>query len=181
MPNTQSSSIINKMVRAAKLDVDLYEEVEADRTATGQAFIVVLISSIAAGLGLGLQALIFSDSDFGTMDIIWALIGGILSAIVMWLVFAWLAYFVGTRFFAGPETSADWGELLRTLGFSTAPGVLRIVPLLNFFVFFWMIVTAVVAVRQALDFTTGRAIGTILVAIIPTLTVQFLVMALLGF
>ncbi len=88
MPNTQSSSIINKMVRAAKLDVDLYEEVEADRTATGQAFVVVLISSIAAGLGLGLQALIFSDSDFGTMDIIWALIGGSLSVIVSWLVFA---------------------------------------------------------------------------------------------
>ena len=76
----------------------------------------------------------------------------------MWLLFAWLAYFVGTRFFAGPETSADWGELLRTLGFSTAPGVLRIIPLLNFFVFFWMIVTAVVAVRQALDFTTGRVV-----------------------
>jgi len=142
---------------------------------------VVLISSIAAGLGLVLQVLLFSDNDIDAIDIIWALIGGVLSATVMWLVFAWLAYFVGTRFFAGPETSADWGELLRTLGFSTAPGVLRIVPILNFFVFFWMIVTAVVAVRQALDFTTGRAIGTILVAIIPTLIVQFLVMALLGF
>ncbi len=132
-------------------------------------------------MGLGLQALIFSDSDVGTMDIIWALIGGIVSATLMWLVFAWLTYFVGTRFFAGPETSADWGELLRTLGFSTAPGVLRIIPILNFFVFLWMIVTAVVAVRQALDFTTGRAIGTILVAIIPTLIIQGLIMVLLGF
>ena len=178
MPN---SSIVNKMVRAAKLDIDLYEEVEADRTATGQAFKVVLISSIAAGLGLVLQLSLFSDNDIDAIDIILALLGGVLSATVMWLVFAWLTYFVGTRFFAGPETSADWGELLRTLGFSTAPGVLRIVPLLNFFVFFWMIVTAVVAVIQALDFTTGRAIGTILVAIIPTLIVQFLVMALLGF
>ena len=181
MPNTQESSIVNKMVRAAKLDIDLYEEVEADRTATGQAFMVVLISSIAAGLGLVLQVLLFSDNDIEATDIIWALIGGVLSATVMWLVFAWLAYFVGTRFLAGPETSADWGELLRTLGFSTAPGVLRIVPLLNFFVFIWMIVTAVVAVRQALDFTTGRAIGTILVAIIPTLIVQSLVMVSLGF
>ncbi len=102
MPNTQRSSIINKMVRAAKLDVDLYEEVEADKTATRQAFAVVLISSIAAGLGLGLQALISSDSDTGAMDIIWRLIVGIISATVMWLVFAWLAYFVGTRLFAGP-------------------------------------------------------------------------------
>ena len=181
MAYEQRSSLFNKMVRAAKFDVDLYEEVEADRTTNGQAFMVVVISSVAAALGLGLQALISSNSDIEAMGIIWALIGGLLAATVMWLAFAFLAYFVGTRLFAGPETSADWGELLRTLGFSTAPGVLRIIPFLNFFVFIWMIATAVVAVRQALDFTTGRAIGTILVAIIPTLTVQFLVMALLGF
>jgi len=173
-----SGSLVGKMVKASKLDVDFYEEVEADKDATTQAFLVVVLSSLAAGIGLGLQALLLGD---GGINIVWGLIGGVLSAIVMWGVFAWLTYFVGTKLFAGPETSADWGELLRTLGFSTAPGVLRIIPILNFFVFIWMVVTAVIAVRQALDFTTWRAIGTILVAIIPTLIIQFLVMGLLGF
>lgn len=176
-----ADSLISKMVRASKLDVDLYEEVEADKTATRQAFMVVLISSVAAGLGLGLQALLFGSDDAGIADFIWGLVGGVVSALLMWLVFAWLTYFIGTRLFAGPETSADWGELLRTLGFSTAPGVLRIIPFFGFFVSIWMIVTAVVAVRQACDFTTGRAIGTILVAIIPTLIVQGIVWGVLGF
>ena len=102
-----AGSIVNKMVRAAKLDIDLYEEVEADKTATRQAFMVVLISSIAAGLGLGLQILLFGDEDAGIADFIWGFAGMVVAAIVMWLVFAWLAYFIGTRLFAGPETSAD--------------------------------------------------------------------------
>ncbi len=176
-----AQSIVNKMVRAAKLDVDFYEEVEADKTATRQAFMVVLISSIAAGLGLGLQILLFGDEDAGFSDFIWGFAGMIVTAIVMWLVFAWLTYFIGTKLFAGPETSADWGELLRTLGFSTSPGVLRIIPFFNLFAYVWMIVTAVVAVRQACDFTTGRAIGTILVAIIPTFIVQGIVLFVMGF
>jgi len=41
------SSFSNRMIRAAKLKVDLYEEVEADTTATRQAFLVVLIVSLA--------------------------------------------------------------------------------------------------------------------------------------
>ena len=176
-----AQSLVTKMVRAAKLDVDLYEEVEADKTATRQAFQVVLISSIAAGLGLGLHVLLFGSDDKGGADVIWGLVAGVVSAIVMWLVFAWLTYFIGTRILAGPETSADWGELLRTLGFSTAPGVLRIIPYVGFFALIWMIVAAVIAVRQACDFTTGRAIGTCLLAIIPTMIVQGIVALLLGF
>ncbi len=176
-----AQSLVTKMVRAAKLDVDLYEEVEADKTATRQAFMVVLISSIASGLGFGLQVLLFGSDDAGGADVIWALVGGIVSAIVMWLVFAWLTYIIGTKLLAGPETSADWGELLRTLGFSTAPGVLRIIPYVGLFALVWMIIAGVIAVRQACDFTTGRAIGTCILAIIPTVIVQSLVLVLLGF
>ena len=173
----KGNSLFQKMWRAAMLDVDLYEDVEADKSATGQAYIVVVISSVLAGFGTGFLTLM-KDGD--TLAFIVGLFAGIASATIMWGVFAWLTYFVGTRLFAGPETSADWGELLRTLGFSTAPGVIRIIPGIGSFIgSIWMIVTAVVAVRQALDFTTGRAIGTCLVCILPTLIIQGIVMGLL--
>ena len=173
-PSTDES-LANKMWRAAKLDVDLYEEVEADTTATGKAFTVVLISSLASGIGAGLWALL--GGELG--NFIWGLVAAFVGAVVMWGVFAWLTYFIGTRLFAGPETSADWGELLRTLGFSTAPGVLRILPgIIGLVGLIWMVIAAVIAVRQALDFTTWRAIGTCLVAILPTLLIHGIITAI---
>ena len=42
---------INRVFRAIKIDIDLYEEVEKDKSATFQAGIVVVLSSLAAGVG----------------------------------------------------------------------------------------------------------------------------------
>ena len=60
------------------------------------------------------------------------------------------------------------------LGFAQAPGVLYVlgvVPLLGslatVIVGIWILVTSVVAIRQALDFGTGRAIATALLGFIP--------------
>jgi len=97
------ASFMDRVVGAAKLDVRTYEEVEADTTATGQAMAVVVLSSVATGIG--------------------------------------------------------------------APGILRvfgIIPLIGWIVMpvtgIWVLVTTVVAVRQALDYTsTLRAIGVCIV------------------
>ena len=149
-----SSSIIDRMIRAAKLDNDLYEEVEHDPDATGQAAIVVVGTSIAAGIG-GLSA-----------GIVWIPVFAVL-ALIAWAVYAWLTYFIGTRILAGPETSASWSELARTLGYANSPRALLIVgfvpvigPIIGFFVGIWVLVTTVIAIRAALDFSTWRAIGT---------------------
>jgi hypothetical protein len=145
----------SRMVRAAKLDVDLYEEVEADQGAFGQAMAVVALSSIAAGIG-----------RFGEGHLV-GMLTGVLVAIVGWYVWAYLTYFIGTRLLPGPQTEADHGELLRTIGFSSSPGLIRvfgIIPGLTEIVFFvasiWMLMAMVIAVRQALDYeSTWRAIG----------------------
>ena len=147
--------LMDRMIRAAKLDVNLYEEVEADKGALGQAMVVVVISSVAAGIGgLGQGG-----------------IGNILLATVMaligWYVWAYLTYLIGTKLLPEPQTRADHGELLRTIGFSSSPGVIRvlgIIPFLSGIVSFvaaiWMLVAMVIAVRQALDYrSTPRAIG----------------------
>jgi len=143
------------MIRAAKLDVNLYEEVEADRDSMGQAMTVVILSSLAAGIG--------SISSGGVSGIFW----GTFAALAGWFIWAFLTYFIGTRILPEPQTRADVGELLRPTGFSSSPGVLRVfgvVPVLGGLVFvvtaIWMLVAMVIAVRQALDYkSTGRAVG----------------------
>ena len=149
------SSFANRMVRAAKLDVNLYEEVEADKQAMGQAMGVVVLSSLAAGIG-----------SVGTTGINGLLLGT-LAALFGWFIWALMTFYVGTKLLPEPQTEADYGELLRTIGFSSSPGVLRIlgvVPLLGTIIFvvcgIWMLVAMVIAVRQALDYkSTWRAVG----------------------
>jgi hypothetical protein len=160
-PSTQSS-IVDRGIRAARLEDAVYEEVEHDREATSQAAVVVVAGAVAAGIG-SIDALGVSGIIFGTL---FGLLG--------WTIYAWLAYFVGTRIFADTATSADWGELARALGFAQAPRVLLvagIIPVLGALVglavFFWVLATTVVAIRAALDFSTGRAIATAIVAWVP--------------
>ncbi len=147
------SALTDRMLRAARLEPQLYEEVEADTTAMRDALTVVVLSSLAAGIGGGGG---FSSVVMGTV----VSIGG-------WYVWAYLTYLIGTRILPEPQTQADHGELLRTLGFANAPGVIRalgIIPGLRALSFvvaaFWMLAATVVAVRQALDYTsTLRAVG----------------------
>jgi hypothetical protein len=167
--------LAKRMVRAAKLDSSLYEEVEADRGALGQATAVVFLASLAAGVGVsstdGLAGLVF----------------GTVSALAGWYVWAFLTYWVGTRFLPEPQTSADYGELLRTIGFSSAPGVIRaagVMPGLTAPIFFaasiWMLAAMVIAVRQALDYTgTLRAVAVCAIGWIVQILVILVLLALL--
>ena len=144
-----------RMWGAALLHADTYEEVEADRSATPQAVLVVLLASFASGLG--------NIANHGAVGILWY-VG---ASVALWWTWAFVTYFVGTRFLPGEETEADHGELLRTIGFSSAPGVLNLLCLVEpvagavFAVtLVWMLAAMVVAVRQALDYaSTARALA----------------------
>ena len=114
------ASFQDRIIRAAKLDVDLYEEVEADKGAMGQAMGVVVLSGVAAGIG-----------SVGTSGIAGILFGTI-AALVGWYIWAYVTYFVGTKFLPEPQTKADHGELLRTIGFSSSPGILRVLGIIPF-------------------------------------------------
>ena len=149
------SDFVDRMRRAAWLDAALYEEVEADRGATAQATAVVVLSSVAAGIG--------TIAHGGLLGVV----TGTIFAVIAWYLWAVLTYWLGTRVFPEPQTQADVGELLRTTGFSSSPGLLRVVgiiPSLTTGVFvaagIWMLVAMVIAVRQALDYRgTWRAIA----------------------
>ena len=149
------ASFFNRMIRAAQLDENLYEEVEADKGALGQAMGVVVLSSIAAGIG-----------SYGNS--LWRIGIGTVAALISWFVWSGMIYLIGAKLFPEPQTEADYGQLLRTVGFSSAPGMIRILGLLPFVgggvVFLgaslWMMAAMVVAARQALDYQSKlRAVG----------------------
>ena len=150
---------LNRIYRAIKIDVDLYEEVEKDKKATIQAGLVVVISSLAAGVG----AIQLGASNF--------LLAPIMS-LLSWYIWAYIIYFVGFKLFPEKQTKSSHGELLRTIGFSSAPGIIRVfgvTPDLMTVTFigsaFWMLACMVVGVRSALDYNSlWRALGVVIVA-----------------
>ncbi len=166
----------SRMLRAARLDVHLYEEVEADPDTLGPAGLVVVLSSLAAGIG-GL-------SQGGLAG----LLGITIAALISWGVWAYLTYYIGTRLLPEPQTKSDPGELLRTIGFASSPGLIRIfgiIPglaaILNLVAGIWMLVAMVIAVRQALDYqSTWRAVGVCLIGWIIQTILLFLVFWVFG-
>jgi len=164
------SQFVNRMVRAAKLDVQLYEEVEADKTSMRQATGVVVLSSLAAGIG---------SIPLGGGN----LFLGTIAALIGWYIWAYVTYLIGTKLLPEPQTKADHGELLRTIGFSSSPGMIRIlgiIPGLTNLIFMisgiWMLVAMIIAVRQALDYkSTLRAVGVCVIGwLIQALILGFL-------
>ena len=147
------ATFVERMVGAARLNPATYEEVEADKSATGQATVVVVLSAIAAGIG---------SIDAGARGVVITIVAALLG----WVIWAFLTWLIGTKFLAEPETKADMGELLRTIGFGSSPGLIRVFGALPFVgglfliaAWIWMLVSTVVAVRQALDYkSTGKAI-----------------------
>lgn len=173
------ASFVERAIGAARLDAATYEEVEADPGALGQAMGVVVAASVAGGVG---SAMASGQEGIG-------IVGGILFSLVAWFVWAFLTYLVGTRILPTPETKSDLGEMLRTTGFSAAPGVIAILgflPLVGGLVLLaaqlWMLASMVVAVRQALDYTsTGRAIAVCVIGFVAYLLIAtVLAGALLG-
>lgn len=165
------ATLVERMQGAAMLRVATYEEVEHDHTATGQAATVVAIAAVAQAIG---------SIGQGGPGVVSALFGQLFG----WAIWAGLTYLVGTRLFGG---TADWGELLRTVGFSQAPLVLAVlgfIPLLGGFIRFalaiWVAVAGVIAVRQALDISTGKAVATVLIAILPLLVIMAVLGSILG-
>ena len=164
--------MINRVIGVLKLDVNTYEEIEADEGATSQAAIVVSVVAIVGGLvGGGINAAL-GGSFLGTF------LQTLLTAYIGWLVWAVVTYFVGTQFFGGQATM---GEMLRVIGFAQAPGILAIIPVCGSFIgWIWSIATGFIAVRQGLDIDNTKAILTIIIGWVAVFIVSLIISAILG-
>ncbi|MQF48867.1 hypothetical protein FIM08_03075 [SAR202 cluster bacterium AC-647-N09_OGT_505m] len=168
--------MVDRMIGASRLDVGIFEEVEADSSATRQALSVVFLVALATGI-----------ASLGEVGLSGLLIG-VVVAIAGWVIWAWIVYLIGTKLLPERETHANWGQIARTLGFAQSPGILRVlgvVPAVGGIVFVvvsvWMLVAMVTAVRQALDYTsTLRAVGVVLLGFIPYVTLMGIALAILG-
>jgi hypothetical protein len=149
-----------RAIGAARLDIAVFEEIEANRQATGQALVVVMLSSAAAGVGLSSNVY---DAPVVTR---------VFLALLLWVFWAALTYAIGLYLLPEPQTETDVGELLRTIGFAASPGMLRafgsvpaVGPLVYGVATVWMLVAMIIAIRQALDYkSTARAVVVCLIA-----------------
>lgn len=169
-----SSSFVDRIIGAVRLDAATYEEVEHDSNATGQAVAVVAIVSILSGIG--------STREGGG-----GLIGGVIAALVFWAIYALFVYVVGVYILRSPETSATFEQVLRPLGFSYAPSALAILGLIPaigglivFVASLWSLVASIVAIRQSLEVSTGRAVAIAIIAFLAMVVVLVLVVTVLG-
>jgi len=175
---TAANTLTQRVIGALALDPAIYEEVEADPGATGQALGIVVLSSVAAGIGsrgLGgttLTAIVFIS----------------IVSLLAWAAWAVLMFEVGARLLPEAETHSDVGELLRTIGFASAPGLLRVLGVMSaatipvFIVTsLWMLAAMIVAVRHALDYhSTGRAVGVCVLGWVLAATIAVVIGLLFG-
>jgi len=181
-----SGPLFPRMLRAAKLESQLYEEVEADQGATGQALLAVVIVSLCSGVGHGIAGLMKGGSAGIGMFFV-NLVTGAIGSLIAWFIFSLLCFWLGTTLFKGPDTKSSLGELLRVVGFADSPGVLNLFsfipfigPIIPFVTWAWTVIAAVIGVRQACDFTTGRAIGTVIVAAIIPIIIMIIIAVVVG-
>lgn len=174
-------NIVSRAIRAAKLDVELYEEVEADETLTAQAIAVVVITAIAGGIGGALGTII---TGHGVGGFFLGLIVGPIIAVIGYFIWAALTYLIGTNLFQG---TADYGEMLRAIGYSYSPQVLTILifipcigAIFSLVGAIWSLVAGVIAVRQALDFDTTKAVITCVIGWVVMLVINLIFRAAVG-
>ncbi len=156
-----TENLLPRMVRAARLDVAFFNEVEADTSLNGQALLVVLIAAVASGLGSLLGGLIGG----GLGPAFTGLIVGIIMTVLGYYLWSYLTLLIGTRLFGG---TADLGEMLRVIGYANTPNVLSVfsfIPFLGRLIALvgglWALVAGIIAVREALDLDTGKALLTV--------------------
>jgi len=172
------ADLIDRAVRAAKLDASVYEEVEADKAAIGQAMTVVVLSSVAAGIGSrGLGGTTWQVILF--MSIV---------SLIAWAAWALVIFEIGARLLPEPDTRVDVGELMRTIGFAATPGLLRVLGVMSaatvpvFAVTaVWMLAAMIVAVRQALDYrSTTKAVAVCLLGGVLAAAIALVIGIFLG-
>jgi len=167
------------MLGAAMLKPDTYEEVEHDTGATWQAALVVILVSVAGGIG-GILS--------GDGDILRGVGFGVIRGLLSWAIWAGVAMLVGTTLLRTPETAANWGQVARGTGFAQTPGLLNIlvfIPIAGIIVglavFIWQVVAMVISLRQTLDYnSTWRAFFVALISLIPVAIINALIVWALG-
>ena len=178
--------LTERIIGALTFRRGVYAEVEADKTFTATAWILVVIFALLNQLGSFASQNIFDWLVSTGIGLITAIAGfAIAAAVINW---------VGRRSFSAEVT---FNELVRTMGLAsiwTAVGILGIIATFSdalscvlgpVIVISWvaLVVAWFVAVHEALDLTWGKTLITIIIGFIPWAIIMSLtgvVLSLLG-
>lgn len=179
--------MLDRIMGVITLKAPIYRAIADDQTATTQAALVVIIATLIRGFFEGLVRM----GSGGTVNISigGAIVGAIVTVIVglvAWVFSAWVLAFVATAL--GGKT--DTGEMMRVTGFVQVFSVVAVLnilvaisPLLGCITGLIGLVVAIlsligylIGVREAAEFTTGKAVVAAIVAAI----VNFIIIAVIG-
>lgn len=180
-PTASSGDFVGRIVRVLRLERAVFNEVEADTSATAQAWTIVLIATLSTGLAGFVQEFV-AGPRFGNPVI--GLVNGVINTLIGFLVWTFVVHLVGTRIFGG---TATFGEMIRTLGFAYAPNIFGILggiptlgPIIAFVLAIWSIIAGYFAVREGLDLDNTKAILTIIISFIALLIVAVIIGFIFG-
>ncbi len=173
-------TMINRVIRAAMLDVDFFNEVEADTSLTQEALMVVILVSLLGSIGSFIGGII--SGGFGSALL--ALIVALVMGVVTYYIWAYVTYFVGVQLF---DATADPGELLRVLGYASGPralSILSFIPCLGWLIALaggiWALIAGFIGVREALDLDTTKTLITVVIGWVIILIITAIITAVLG-
>ena len=208
MQQMTQGGLVNRMIRAAKLDRSLYREVAADPTLNGEATLAVVIASVLSAIGSFLGIIILGSAiSFGTTAVLglsmgYAVISGLIIgpivSVLSWLLWALVSWFVGTRVMAAMDSSTPAGtgvpvgapitfwSVARALGYAQGPnalGILGFIPVLGllvrFVIWIWVLLTGFVAIRESMRLSDGQTIAVVVIGFLAYIVVSFVVYGIL--
>lgn len=175
--------MLDRTIRAIRLDSKLYREVADDRNSMTEAATIVVVVTFLGALGTAIGVLIAhggAGRSFLSFLDSW-LISGIL---IGWIGWSILTYYVGTLLFKG---KTDVPEMMRVLGFASAPrllGIFGIIPCVGWIASLagWVLalIAGVIAIREAMEFDTTNAVVTVAISWVIALVVSIIIGAILG-
>ncbi len=167
--------MVNRILRVFRLDASVFREVAEDQGAMGQAAIIVIVVTLLAAIG-GAIGLILNEAEVGSA-ILNLFVTWIVNILIGWIGWAVLTYFVGTLLFQG---RTDIPEMMRVLGYASAPrllGILGIIPCLGWIAALagaiWALIAGVIAIREAMEFDTGKAVITVVISWVIAFVITF--------
>ncbi len=173
-------TMMDRVLKAAQLDVDFFNEVEADQSLNQEALMVVILVSVISGVGSFVGAVM--GGSFGTAVL--ALIVTVLMGVINYYIWSYVAHYVGSALF---QATSDPGELLRVLGYASGPrvlGVLGFIPCLGVILSLagavWALVAGFIGVREALDLDTGKTLITVVIGWLIIMVLNMIIAAVLG-
>ncbi len=179
--------MLDRIIGVITLKAPVYRQIADDKTATGQAAIIVVIALLIENF---FQRLVTITSGGAVrVDLVGAIIGmiiGVIIGLIGWVVTAWVLQFVARQF--GGKT--DTYEMLRVTGFVEVFGIIAVVNVLTiagtafaciagliaFVVAILRLIGYIIGVREAAEFSTGNAIITAIIAAI----VMFIIVVVIG-